>query len=101
MKTAVVGGALHEARKMNMDSKPRSLNQVNKMLKANKLGKYTLVKGRGYFYLHGPDTESFFSNNIGVYSVSHLTLQRWLDNVRELINTMGDHPDLDKHKRRV
>jgi hypothetical protein len=57
-----------------------TLKQINKELSIRHPG-YELVRGKGYFYIEGPGTESWYSTMIYVYRVNHLPLHYWIESI--------------------
>ena len=62
-----------------------TLKQVNKEIAARWPG-YELVKGDGYFYIHGPDTELWYESMICVFRINHLPLRHWIECVENLFD---------------
>lgn len=51
---------------------------------------YEVVKGDGYFYVCGPNTELWHQTMIYVYRLNMLTLPQWRADVAHLINANKD-----------
>ena len=45
-----------------------------------------LVKGKGYFYLIGPDVEFAESTSIYVYRLNQISLTSWMTDILEIAN---------------
>jgi hypothetical protein len=62
-----------------------TLNQINREINVRWPG-YELVKGDGYFYIDGPDTEKWYQTMIYVYRLNHLPLRHWIEAVENLFD---------------
>lgn len=57
-----------------------TIKQVNKALKVAGFNNAELVKGKGYFYFAGEDTDFFEAAGVyGVYRLSALTVEQWVE----------------------
>lgn len=66
-----------------------TLKKVNKEINDRWPG-YELVKGEGYFYVCGPNTECWNQTGIYVYGLNHMTLEQWLESVEAMIEKNKD-----------
>lgn len=69
-------------------TKAKSTKQVAKMIGCDKL---TLNCGNGYLYFIYDDAENgdWFDKSIPVCRLSHLTLERWVEEGKEFLNEIG------------
>lgn len=56
-----------------------SIAQIHRAMRKEGLGDYELVKGEGYFYLVGPDTECWYETSIYSYRLNHMSINQWID----------------------
>jgi hypothetical protein len=74
---------------------PKSLADVNKMMKPHKL---RVVRGRGYYYWVSDDPQidlklaGMYSNNIGVYNATQLSMERWKEELKDVLDQIN-HPE--------
>lgn len=59
------------------------LKTVNRELQKTLPG-YELVKGEGYFYVDGPDTETWGETMIYAYRINDMSLEQWIESVDQL-----------------
>tara|TARA_Y100001973_G_scaffold98941_1_gene157230 strand:+ start:6631 stop:6858 length:228 start_codon:yes stop_codon:yes gene_type:complete len=66
-----------------------TLKRVNKRL--SQLGlNVELVKGDGYFYCIGDDVEGAYSTSIFTYRLNDLDMERWVSEVRSIIESKNE-----------
>lgn len=70
---------------IDLASTPSRSAQVTKCLRVLGINA-ELVKGNGYFWFSGPDTEGFYSQSVPVCYLHHLTLEGWLNEWLYLVN---------------
>jgi exopolyphosphatase/pppGpp-phosphohydrolase len=56
-----------------------TMKKVNAAIKAAGGGSVELVKGDGYFYFAGGESEEWNSTGVYVYTLNELTLERWVE----------------------
>jgi hypothetical protein len=61
-----------------------TLKQVNKRLKELSID-LELVRGNGYFYVVGKDSESMYNTSIMVRKISSLTVDQWIFDIKSLM----------------
>ena len=77
--------------------KSRTLKQVNKAIQ-KEVGNYTLVKGKGYFYVTSEDQDkdlklsSLFTTSIFCCSLNHQSVEEWVNDVKDIISGGGSIP---------
>lgn len=77
--------------------KARTLKQVNKAIQ-REIGNYTLVKGKGYFYVTSEDQDkdlklsSLFTTSIFCCSLNHQSVEEWVNDVKDIISGGGSIP---------
>lgn len=82
-------------RTYNPEDYPRSVAQVNAFLRQQGFGEYELVRGEGYYYWsdtdpEGLETVGWETDSIAVYRVYEMTYQRWLDDLKDKIETNSE-----------
>lgn len=55
-----------------------TVRNVNKALAAAGYPDFRLVRGKGYYYFVGPDTEDWYTTSVGVYHVDQHPLDYWV-----------------------
>ena len=60
-----------------MDRPHHTIKGINAAIAARGIDA-ELVRGKGYFYLVGPDVEWAFSTSINVFRLNHLSGDQWL-----------------------
>lgn len=74
-----------------------TLKQVNAEIEKNYPGVF-LVKGNGYFYLASNDDKiglalaTLYTTSIGLFAIDHLPLDRWMQEVKAVLNDEQRHP---------
>ncbi len=61
-----------------------TLKQVNKRLKELSID-LELVRGDGYFYVVGKDSELMYNTSIMVRKISSLTVDQWIFDIKSLM----------------
>lgn len=61
-----------------------TLKRINKEIAARGW-EVELVAGDGYFWLDGEDAAWAYSSDIGVYRLNHLTLEQWMDRIKDIV----------------
>lgn len=69
-----------------------SLGDVNRALKENGIDA-VLVKGSGYYYFVGEAVKFASTSSVMVPHVSDLTVEQWLEEVREFISESDEYLD--------
>jgi hypothetical protein len=62
-----------------------TLKTVNREVQ-KKFPGYELLKGNGYFYVHGHNSHMWNETMIYTYRLNHMTLDQWIDSVTHIIN---------------
>lgn len=76
--------------KISQNLFPGNVNHVNNYFKQHGLGQYKIVRGKGYFYFDGPGTETWHSSSVYVYNINQLSLEQWLNALRDMIKSESD-----------
>ena len=69
----------------------RTLKQVNDAIQ-KEIGNFTLVKGKGYFYVISEDYEldlklqSLYTTSIYVCHLNHQSIKEWLEDVKYIVS---------------
>lgn len=75
-----------------------TLKRVNKAIE-EKYPKVFLVKGNGYYYLASDDSEiglklaTLHTTSIDIFDISHLSLERWMDEVKYVLSDSNRSED--------
>lgn len=67
-----------------------TLKSVNRELQKT-FPDFELVKGDGYFYIWGPNCESWQSSMIYTNTINQLTLQQWMESCASVIITGNEY----------
>lgn len=74
-----------------------TLRQINAEIE-KRYPKVFLVKGRGYYYLASDDDRislklaALYTTSIAIFRMGHLSLDRWMQEVRVVLNDAQRHP---------
>lgn len=74
----LIDEAARPARKFDENAFPNNIGEVNSFLKSKGV-KETLVKGKGYYYFIGGNTDNWYEASVMTYRISDMRFSRWYD----------------------